>query len=260
MRMRRMSSTTKRIIGIFIAALVLVALLFLFRPTIQGGTFAVLAPVWKVSDSLGDGVFSIPAFFSSKANLSAQNRKLQQDLSASQASVLDRNEIFEENLALKERMGRIAQPNSALASVLLRPPEVPYDTLLIDIGEDADIEVGDRVAGHGTLLIGRVTEVWAHSARVTLFSSPNEKYNGFLRGDIPVEVIGQGGGSLTMQVPYEAKAKVGDLVTLPSIESNTASVVEYIKQGQGDSAVTAYLRLPVNQLELRFVDVWRSAR
>lgn len=260
MRVRRISLTTKRITSVVVGALILVTFLFLFRPVLQGGAYAIFTPVWKVSDSLGDSIFSIPAFFSSKASLSAQNRKLQQDLLASQASVLDRNELFEENLALKERMGRIAQPNSALAVVLLRPPEVPYDTLLIDIGEDADIEVGDRVAGHGTLLIGKVTEVWAHSARVTLFSSPNEKYNGFLRGDIPVEVIGIGGGSLTMQVPYEAKAKVGDLVMLPSIESNTASVVEHIEQGQGDSAVTAYLRLPVNQLELRFVDVWRSTR
>lgn len=260
MRARRMSLTAKRSVGIFVGALVLVTLLFLFRPTLQGGVFAVFTPVWKVADSVGGGVFSIPSYFLSKASLSAQNRKLQQDLSASQASVLDRNQLYEENLALKERLGREAQPNAALAAVLLRPPEVPYDTLLIDIGEDADIDVGDKVAGHGTLLIGKVTEVNAHSARVTLFSSPNEKYNGFLRGDIPVEVVGQGGGSLMMQVPYEAKVKVGDLVTLPSIESNTASVVEHIKPGQGDSAVTAYLRLPVNQLELRFVDVWRSAR
>lgn len=260
MRTRRLSTTTKRISVIFIGAFILVGLLFLFRPALQGGAFTVFIPVWKVADSLGSSVFSIPSYFSSKAGLSAQNRKLQQDLSASQASVLDRNQLYEENLALKERMGRIAVPNSALASVLLRPPEVPYDTLLIDIGEDADIEVGDKVASHGTLLIGKITEVGAHFARVTLFSSPNEKYNGFLRGNIPVEVVGIGGGSLMMQVPYEAKVKVGDLVTLPSIESNTASVVEHIEPGQGDSAVTAYLRLPVNQLELRFVDVWRSAR
>lgn len=260
MRTRRISPTAKRISVILVGAAVLVLFLFLFRPSLQGGMFVIFTPVWKVADSVGNSVFSIPSFFSSKATLSAQNRKLLQDLSASQTSVLDRNQLYEENLALKERLGRVAQPNAAFAAVILRPPEVPYDTLLIDIGEDADIEVGDRVAGHGALLIGKITEVNAHSARVTLFSSPNEKYNGFLRGNVPVEVVGLGGGSLMMQVPYDAKAKVGDLVTLPSIESNISSVVEHIEPGQGDSAVTAYLRLPVNQLELRFVDVWRSAK
>lgn len=260
MRTRRISSTTKKVIGVCFVALALVVALLLFRPTLQGGASVVFIPVWKIADGFGEGVFAIPNYFKSKSDLIEQNRKFLQDLSLSQIAVLDRNQLYEENLALKERMGRIAQPNSALASVILRPPEVPYDTLLIDIGSDADIEVGDKVAGQGTLLVGKVQEVYAHSARVVLFSSPGEKYNGFLRGSIPVEVQGQGGGSLVMQVPYDAQVKVGDLVTLPGIESNTTSVVEHIKPGQGDSAVTAYLRLPLNQHELRFVDVWRSAK
>jgi cell shape-determining protein MreC len=177
-----------------------------------------------------------------------------------QIRVLDRNQLYEENLSLKERLGREAQPNAALAAVILRPPEVPYDTLLIDIGEDADIAVGSRVAAQGSLVIGTISEVYAHSARVVLFSSPEKEYDGFLRGTIPVKVEGQGGGALSMQVPYDAQVKVGDTVTLPGIESNSASIVEFVEPGQGDSAVTAYLRLPVGPQELRFVDVWRSTR
>lgn len=244
--------------ALFGAAVLL--LMLLFRSSITGGASAVFTPIWKGSDSAAGVISSVSEYFKSRSALIVENTKLKDDILSSQTSVLDRNQLYEENLTLKERLGREAQPNAALAAVVLRPPEVPYDTLLIDIGADSDIAVGDKVAAQGTLLIGRVSEVYAHTSRVTLFSSPGLSYNGFLRGSIPVTAIGQGGGSLVMQVPYDAQVKVGDLVALPGIESNTGSVVEQVEPGQGDSAVTAYLRLPFDPYQLRFVDVWRSGK
>lgn len=260
MRPRKLSSTQKKMIATALFGAGVIMLLFLFRTSITGGASAILAPVWKGSDSASSVIFSVSDYFKSRTALIDENNKLKDDVLSAQTSVLDRNQLFEENLALKERLGRVAQPNAALAAVILRPPEVPYDTLLIDIGSDGDIAVGDKVAAQGTLLVGRISEVYAHTSRVTLFSSPGLSYNGFLRGSIPVTAVGQGGGSLVMQVPYDAGVKVGDLVTLPGIESNTGSVVEQVEPGQGDSAVTAYLRLPFDPYQLRFVDVWRSGK
>jgi len=91
-----------------------------------------------------------------------------------------------------------------------------------------------------------------------LYSSPGEVYEGFLRGTIPVEVVGQGGGSLRAEVPYDSKPVEGDTISLPSLEANVAFVVEYVEAGRGDSASIAYVRLPVSPFELKYVEVWRS--
>jgi cell shape-determining protein MreC len=258
LRTRRLSPTARRMIAIVSFSVIAIGLLVLFRPKLEQGSFSVAVPLLHASNSSAAAFISWPHFFRTKAALVAENAKLKDDVRRSENSVLDRNQLYEENLALKERLGREAAPDAAFAAVLMRPPEVPYDTLLIDIGADSGIKEGDRVAAQGTLLIGKVTDVYAHTARVTLFSSPGSAYQGFLRGTIPIEVQGQGGGSLSMSVPYDAHVQAGDTVSLPGLEPNVASVVEYVKPGQGDSAVTAFLRLPVNSRELKFVDVWRS--
>lgn len=219
---------------------------------------AVFSPVLNASNSMGRGLMALPHYFESKSTLITENQKLHENVRQSENSVLDRNHLYEENIALKERLGREAVPDAALAAVLMRPPEVPYDTLLIDMGKDSGIKEGDKVAAYGTLVIGRISEVYAHTARVVLFSSPGITYEGFLRGTIPVVATGIGGGSLSMEVPYDAHVAEGDTISLSGIEPNVVSVVEYVQPGQGDSAVTAYVRLPVNARELRFVDVWRT--
>lgn len=196
--------------------------------------------------------------FKSTGELIAENEKLREDLQRSEVLMLDRNQLYEENLNLKERLGRMSQPNVVLASVLVRPPETPYDALIIDIGEDADVSVGDRVSAGGSLLIGKVQEVYAKTARVLLYSSPGDEHQGLLRGTIPITVEGQGGGSLRAKVPYDAQVVEGDEVSLPSLEANVAFIVEYVQTGRGDSATFAYLRLPVSPFELKFVEVWRS--
>lgn len=248
----------RRFFQITAGAIVALSLLLFFRNALSNTIFIALMPVWKTSDASANALSSIPYYFQDRASLISSYEKAQDDLKLAQAAALDRNQLYEENLALKEHMGRIAQPDAVMAAVIVRPPETPYDTLLIDVGKASDISLGDRVAAEGTLLIGKVTEVFEHSSRVTLFSSSGQSYDGFLRGVVPVKVEGQGGGSLKMQIPYDAKVIEGDPVTLPGIESNTASVVEHVEPGQGDSAVTAYLRLPVSIFELKQVDVWRN--
>jgi cell shape-determining protein MreC len=192
--------------------------------------------------------------------LIAENNELQRKLAASEALVLDRNQLYEENLALKEAFGRSAEPNRVLATVLLRPSATPYDTLIIDVGSDAGIVVGDVVSASGSLLVGKIAQVFAHTSLVRLYSSPGESYEGFLRGSIPIKVVGQGGGSLVADVPYDAKAVEGDSVTLPMLEANTAFIVEHVEQGQGNASPKVYVRLPISAFDLRFVEVWRQTQ
>lgn len=181
-------------------------------------------------------------------------------LASSTALLADRDVLYAENLELKKRLNRDASITAVLAGVILRPPGVPYDTLVVDAGEREGVAVGNVVSAGGTVLIGRVFEVYGTTARVRLFSAPGEVYDALLKTAdraVPVQVEGQGGGSLTTQVPVGVSVAVGDAIIFPDITGGYASVVSAIVTEEGASFKKIYARLPVDPLELTFVEIWK---
>lgn len=192
----------------------------------------------------------------------SDNQELQAQLEGVQALLVDRAVLYEENLHLKRLLGRDAERSVLLAAVLMRPPGTPYDTLLIDTGELEGVMVGDLVSAGGSALIGRITQVYEHAARVALFSAPGEVHEGLLSRagvSVPIVVEGQGGGSLKTQVPAGTGAQSGDQVLLPGISTGLTARVVAVRLGESESFEVLYLHLPANPYHLRFVEVWRSA-
>jgi cell shape-determining protein MreC len=205
--------------------------------------------------------------FTSKAGLDAQNTLLKNELASTTVLLADRDALYQETLDLKAQFGRDAQIQTILAGVLLQPPEEPYDTLLIDAGTAQGIEVGDLVAAGGTTLVGTVREVHPTTATVELFSSPGEQYNALLltgatasstTTSVPIVLEGQGSGSLRAEVPAGTPAAVGDAIVTPGVESGFAGTISFVSQNESESFETLYVTLPINPLELRFVEVWRK--
>lgn len=254
----RRRPTLRRALVVLALAAALIAGGYFLRGPLERLSQRILPNFWRSSDNASASLLSIPAYFRGVHALTLERDALKQELEASRAAVLDRNLLYEENLMLKETMGRLAQPNVLLAAVLVRPPETPYDTLILDVGQLEQVAVGDRVTAQGAMRIGEIEEVYAHTARVRLYSAPGLSHDAFLRGSVPIRVEGQGGGSLRAEVPHDAEAKVGDLVSLPGIEPNFSLMVEHVDEGRGDSAATVYLRLSANPFSLRYAEVWRS--
>jgi len=170
----------------------------------------------------------------------------------------DREALYQENLDLKARLGRPGiAPARILGAVLLRPPATPYDTLVIDAGAEEGVALGDYVSAGGSALVGTVSEVYAHAARVQLFSAPGQKYNALLRGSIPLNIEGQGGGSMVAQVPSGTAVSAGDTALVPGIAGGLAARVTQVDKTEA-SFVTIYFQLPANIFTLRFVEVWKQ--
>ncbi|MDO8518438.1 MAG: rod shape-determining protein MreC [bacterium] len=189
--------------------------------------------------------------------------QLNAELAATKAMRADRNVLYQENLQLKARLGRDGSVQTILAGVLMRPPATPYDTLMIDAGSQQGVTENDLVSAGGTVLIGRVAQVYGATARVVLFSAPGQTYNALLSiqngaSSVPVEVQGQGAGSLEAQVPAKTAVAVGDAVLFPGIAGGFSSVVSHIDVKDGESFETLYMHLPVDPLTLRYVEVWRQ--
>ncbi|MSR71040.1 hypothetical protein EXS62_03320 [Candidatus Kaiserbacteria bacterium] len=225
----------------FAAVALLVLAAALWHAPLQGVLWSVLKPV-------------VQARFGGEGAQSAAT------LASTTALLADREALYVENLDLKKRLGRDAGLVRILGAVLLRPPMTPYDTLLIDAGSEEGIAAGDRVAAAGTALIGRVSEVYPHAARVVLYSAPGEKHEGLLRGSVPVEFEGQGGGSLTAKLPAGTSVSAGDPVLLPGIAGGLAGDVSYVERAGSESFVTLYIRLPADPFSLRYVEVWKEMR
>ncbi len=228
------------------------------RPYASHIAIPTLGLAAKGGRSFGSGLSVVASYFRTQHSLTAENAALKAQVLAMQQVSVDRAALLSENLKLKADFGRKTHTDALLATVLVGPGEAPYDSLTLDVGSADGVVVGNPVAANGNLLIGAISDVYPHTARVKLYSAPGTSYEGFLRGDVPIRVEGQGGGALRAEVPYDAHATAGDTVTLPALASNIAFVIEHVDAGQGDSAVTAYIRLPVSPFGLRFVEVWKG--
>lgn len=186
---------------------------------------------------------------------SSENARLRTELASTTALLADRSALYAENLQLKSQFGRDIQEHRLLGAVLERPPGIPYDTLLLDVGRDHGVVPGDLVSAGGTTRIGTITEVYANTSRVVLFSTPGESYQVLLRGTMPVTISGQGAGSFAGEVPKDTNVAAGDALVFPGLASGFAGAVSFVEEKEGASFKIIYARLPVNLLELRFVEV-----
>ena len=222
------------------ALVALVVLVVLLRQPLSGAFWFVAKPVVELRNSLG----------------TTEAAALRAELAAAQARLADRNLLYAEVLDLRERLNRTDAPASRIvAGVLQRPPWTSYDTLLIDAGQVQGVVAGSWVSAGGQGLIGQVSEVYATTARVELFSAPGVSYQAVLNGTLPMAVEGQGGGSLQALMPAGTAVAVGDTVSFPGLLGGVVATVSATEAKAGESFIIVYMRLPANPSELRFVEI-----
>lgn len=238
---RRKSRTPRfLIVG---AVVLLVAAVLYAAPALRELLWRGLGPVLSVRNALSH---------SEVAALRAQ-------LAGLNARLADRDALYQENLKLKALLRRAAGRSATLAAILQRPPGVPYDTLVVDAGRNQGVLAGSLVSLGGSALVGSVTEVYADSARVTLYSAAGLVHEGLLLAggkQVPVSVAGQGGGSMRAEVPAGTAAKAGDTVRLPGIGMGLTATVAHVESRAGESFETIYFALPAD-LAAPYVEIWQ---
>ncbi|MFZ3016057.1 MAG: rod shape-determining protein MreC, partial [Minisyncoccia bacterium] len=170
--------------------------------------------------------------------------------------MLNYNSVLDENIKIKEIMGRMKAGQMTLAGILSKPNQSPYDTLIIDTGEKEGVLVGQRVFAFGNIPIGRITDVFPSSSKVVLYSNPGEKTDVVVSGkDIYLQAIGRGGGNFEMTLPRDFVLDLGTEIILPGITPYVLGTVATIISDPRDSFQKALLVSPVNIQEIKFVEV-----
>ncbi|MDP2651226.1 MAG: rod shape-determining protein MreC, partial [bacterium] len=205
--------------------------------TLAGSTLlAALSPVWKAENRFAKGFSTAFLWVHSKEALIARNQELAENLESLETELVFLRSARERELALLELLGRVESRGSILASVLIRPPETPYDILIIDAGERHGVKKGSRVSMPEGPALGEITEVESRTSRVRLYSSSGEKVNAYLeRNNMPVILQGSGGGNFRLILPRDVAIEVGDRILAAEVTSELLAVVGDINMSATDS-------------------------
>ena len=244
-----------------IFGVLLVATLFFFRTSIFNGlsyvSGGVFRPLLSSGNTAGGKLQSIGAYFSSRNSLYNENVNLKTRLDTDVAERAHYDSVVRENTELKEILERKkVETPMILASILAKPNQSPYDTLLIDIGKDKGMQVGQTVFAFGSIPIGRIAEVYINTSKVILFSNSGEKTQVVISGpNIFAELVGRGGNNFEMILPRDMTLLKDDQVVLPGIDPYVVATVQTIISDQREAFQKALLASPVNIQSLKFVEV-----
>lgn len=195
--------------GSVLGLILVIALLRLVAPNFF---WRLGAPVFNVSNAIAATVHGFLAHFEDAATLARKNENLENENAALGAE----NRALTKQLNAYSQLGDVARNESVLAGVIVRPPQSAYDTLMIAVGSEGGANVGMEAFALGGTPIGVVTAVSADFSQVTLFSAPDVITNGWVGSkNVPLTIVGAGGGVLRASAPRSAEVKEGDVVSAP---------------------------------------------
>jgi cell shape-determining protein MreC len=215
---------------------------------------SIARPFWRMEFAVGSGSLGSPA------SLLSENEDLKRQLAAIELSMASSSTRFltEENAQLKALFDRASSTPRLLAAVLERPPQAPYDSLVIDAGARDGVEIEDLVYAD-QIRVGTVSDVLGQTAKVTLFSSPGQTYNVLIGpGNAPAIATGRGGGQYEADLPRDVHIVVGDVVTAPSVHGGLFGVVTAVISNPSQAFEKILFAVPVNVYELKWVTIERD--
>ncbi len=246
----------------FASGVLIVVLIFILSTTRTlspfGGVFDFLAtPFWKAGIWIDTSIKNFRDSKASKEKLIEENQILNSKILDMQATMLSLEAKAKETDSLLEIFGRSSHSDiGLLALILARPPQSPYDTLVIDQGEKNGVSVGDKVYAYGNIPIGFVGEVYNSTAKVVLYSQSKNITNIILTGsNLPVDLIGRGGQNFEAILPRDVSVPVGTFAILPSISSVPVAVVSSVISDLRDPFQRVLLTSPVNIRYLKYVEI-----
>lgn len=241
-----------------IALVAISAFALLYNPirgALTNSVYTIAPWMWDIGGASSVAFSSFITNFREKEAIVFENKTLHADVLRMQAQVLDRNLLNEKVNNLEEALGRAQDDDRVVAYVLAGPRLSPYDTLVVDAGEDAGVALGNMVVYAGSGAIGEVVEVSIASSKVRLYSSPGEEYSVIVGSrHLPVFAVGRGMGNFEAKVPQDSQVALGDNVV--SAKGNLIfGTVSLIEETPAEPVKRIFFRVPFNITEIRSVEV-----
>lgn len=251
----RRISLNKRLQTILATIVIATAVLVLLPRLAAVLASVVLTPVVAVEDWLFNSEDTIPAFFRDRNELLDIEQDLRRQLSEQEENTVVLRQLQAENEALRSLFATSTDARIA-ASVMGRPPQMPYDVVVVDQGRvDGVIESAPVFIG-ANRVIGYVGEVFEHTAVVVLFTTPDVESTVYIYGpNIYTTAIGVGGGLLRVHVPQGIDLTVGDVAVLPAVDGGIYGEVVSIESVATKPEQYGFVSVDVPISSLRYVSI-----
>ena len=246
-----------------LVVLAFVLVVILFNYVTFGGVSRMLhtvgVPVWKSQAGVLSVFRDISILLQDKQNLIRENERLQEEITRLELTSLGDLVLRKENEYFRQILNRDTSPELVAAAVLTRPNRTLYDTFIVDVGRRDGITEGALVYGIGGVTIGSVEEVFAHTSRISLYSTPGRKTEVFL-GDaetelVSVEAIGRGGGDFEVHIPRGIEVSEGYAVYAPGLGGSIFGVIEEVITIPSDPFQTILFSSPINIQSIHVVTI-----
>jgi cell shape-determining protein MreC len=253
-----------RSVAYILVAIIIAIIFYWWNPFILSFfgriAFGASYPFWKVQSYLVHKTSSFLINFDKKIDLENKNKYLINRYESTKYSLMEIDFIRKENIELKKILGKRKvdeegrSNRNLLAYILSGPATPPYDALILDLGEDDGVSVGDLVLSSNGYLVGEIIEISDKLSKVRLNSSYGIKTSVFIgENKTMMEIIGIGSGNFVVQIPKDFLVEEGGLALMPGEDFTIVAEVKKIEGKDGEMFKRAYLFSPFNIKELRSV-------
>ncbi len=244
-----MSKKAWFLLGVFVVGILVFSLF-------DGMLVRIAAPLWKGQNATAISAWKISGFLRDKNELLSENADLREKVVADDLLISSLRAIENSREELLNTYGRTATSSFVAATVIVHPPETPYDMIMLDAGAGSGVSVGDTVTLPEGAKIGTVTEVFESDSRALLYSTNGEETSAVLeRGQVPVILVGRGGGTFEIELPRDVAIVAGDRVLGPTIASAMIGVVRDIDSAPTDSFKKVLVESAARIHSLHFVRI-----
>jgi len=150
-----------------------------FFSPVRYGVAMVLAPFQKITFLFSEKILSGVRLLSSIGNLKEENERLERENAALRAEKAALQDVKNENKQLRDQIQLLPRETFSLiaAEVIAPDPLGQGNWMTINRGTRHGVTTGAPVIVSGRILMGRVHEVFAASARVMLTTHPESVVN-----------------------------------------------------------------------------------
>jgi cell shape-determining protein MreC len=233
---------------------------YFFNSPVKDLFYFISKPVWSVSGVVFKPFGIITNFFKNKNSLADENIILKDNLTKLELKSYDYDALQKENDYLKDQLGRADDKQKIIVAIVSKPPHSPYDTFVVDAGENDGIVVGSKVYLSEKIVVGIVKSAEANTSLVELFSTKSKNTDLVNeRTGNTYTLVGQGGGNYKLEVPKDADVEWGDNFIYPNINTGVVGTAYYIDTNSQSAYKTVYIRVPVNVFSYRTLLIDKSS-
>lgn len=241
---------------IVLSFIAILLLLWFFGNFFKNLVHIVANPVLNSKNFVVDLSGNFLNYFASKQEQANQISRLEEENKKLKLELLTLDILKNENRELRDIL-RLEQEEQDFyfAEVLIKPPFSPYDTFVIEIGQN-NVSIGNKIF-FDNVLLGEIIEVYKNTAVVKLYSSSDKKIPVLINDKIEAEALGQGAYNFLIILPKSTEIEIGAKVT--TLEGNyVLGVVQNHKPSEANTFSDILISYPVNPNSIDVVKIQKN--